>query len=121
MNYSTAKKIISNIKFGQTRNAARKKLGQGLSVKEIQLTADDLIQKFKDQNGKCFWSNINFDESYNKITRHPLAISVDRLNNDKGYIYDNVVLTLRVFNLGKGSYTGDFNFVIDHIKKCWGV
>ena len=119
MKFETAKKLISNIRFGQTRNAARKNKGQGLTVKDIDLTPDDLIKKFKDQNGKCHWSGIALDESYNYITRHPLAISVDRLENKKGYTFDNVALTLRVFNLGKASYTGDFSHVVQIIKESW--
>tara|TARA_B100000131_G_scaffold296416_1_gene314235 strand:- start:1293 stop:1664 length:372 start_codon:yes stop_codon:yes gene_type:complete len=119
MKLETAKKLISNIKFGQTRNAARKNKGQGLTVKDIDLTPYDLIKKFQDQDGKCHWSGIALDESYNYITRHPLAISVDRLENNKGYTFDNVALTLRVFNLGKASYTGDFSEVVEIIKESW--
>ncbi len=119
MKLETAKKLISNIRFGQTRNAARKNKGQGLTVKDIDLTPDDLIRKFQDQDGKCYWSGIALDESYNYITRHPLAISVDRLENKKGYTFDNVALTLRVFNLGKASYTGDFSEVVEIIKESW--
>ena len=119
MKLETAKKLISNIRFGQTRNAARKNKGQGLTVKDIELTPDDLIRKFQDQDGKCHWSDIVLDESYNYITRHPLAISVDRLENKKGYTFNNVALTLRVFNLGKASYTGDFSEVVQTIKESW--
>ena len=32
---------------------------------------------------------------------------------------DNVALTLRVFNIGKGSYKGDFPEVINHLKEQW--
>ena len=119
MKLETAKKLLSNIKFGQTRNAARKKTGQGLTVKDIELTAEDLIKIYSEQRGKCYWSNIGLDEQYNYITRHPLAISVDRLDNKKGYVYGNVALTLRVFNLGKASYTGDFKSVVNFIKESW--
>jgi hypothetical protein len=119
MNLATAKKLISNIKFGQTRNAARIKKGQGLTEKTIEITTDELIKKFVQQSGKCYWSKIPLDEKYNYITKHPLAISVDRLNNKEGYCFDNIALTLRVFNLGKASYKGDFNEVIEHIKEQW--
>ena len=43
-------KEMANIKFGQDRNAARKNKGQGLTVQEIELTPDDLIQKFSDHS-----------------------------------------------------------------------
>ena len=114
MNPTTANKILTNIKFGQSRIAAR-----GYTPKEITLTADDLIKKFVHQSGKCYWSKIPLDEKYNYISKHPLAISVDRLDNTIGYCYDNVALTLRVFNLGKGSYKGDFPEVINHLKEQW--
>lgn len=119
MNEETAKKLISNIKFGQTRNAARKSLGQGLRVQPIEVSDKDLIKKFYDQDGKCYWSGINLDENFNYIKRHPLAISVDRLDNQIGYIYDNLALTLRIFNLGKGSFSGDFAGVMKTIKQSW--
>ena len=76
-------------------------------------------KKFVQQSGKCYWSKIPLDEKYNYITKHPLAISVDRLDNTIGYCFDNVALTLRVFNLGKGSYKGDFPEVIEHLKEQW--
>ena len=121
MKKETVKRLMANIKFGQDRNAARKNKGQGLTVKEIELTPDDLIQKFSDQDGKCYWSGISLDESYNYISKHPLAISVDRLDNTIGYTFDNVALTLRVFNNGKKDYTGNFESVIKTIKESWRV
>jgi hypothetical protein len=36
-----------------------------------------------------------------------LAISVDRLNNDLGYSYENIVLVRRMFNLGRSSFPED--------------
>ena len=114
MNTTTANKLISNIKFGQTRIAAR-----GYTPKTIELTVDELLKKFVEQSGKCYWSKIPLDEKYNYISKHPLAISVDRLDNKMGYCFDNIALTLRVFNLGKGSYKGDFPEVIEHLKEQW--
>ncbi len=119
MKIKTAKKLMSNIKFGQTRNAARKDLGQGLRVQEIEVTADDIVNKFHEQGGLCYWSGIKMNEDFNYIKRHPLAISVDRLDNKLGYVYDNLALTLRVFNLGKGSFIGDFSLVIKQIRESW--
>ena len=103
MKEETAKKLMANIKFGQDRNAARKNKGQGLTVKKIELTPDDLIQKFSDQDGKCYWSGISLDESYNSISKHPLAISVDRLDNTIGYTFNNRDL-LNLALIHKGSH-----------------
>jgi len=115
MDIKTAKKILSNIKFGQTRNASRIKKGQGLREQKIELTPDDILKKFQEQDGKCYWSNLPLEEKYNYIKRHPRAISVDRLDNQVGYIYENISLTLRIFNLGRGSYYGNFREVMDYI------
>ena len=117
MELKTAKKILTNIKFGQRRNAARIEQGQGLTVQEIEISAQDIVDLCKKQKGKCHWSGLAFDEKYNYISKHPLAISLDRLNNKIGYVHGNVALTLRVFNLGRGSYFGDFEPIMKELKK----
>lgn len=117
MTKKTAKKILSNIKFGQTRNASRIKQGQGLREQAIELTPDDILRKFEEQDGKCHWSGLALDEQFNYLNRHPFAISVDRLDNQVGYTYENVALTLRIFNLGRGSYQGDFRAIMDCLQE----
>jgi hypothetical protein len=110
LSVKTAKKLLANVKWGQGRNKHRKSLGSsGLRVEEMQITSGDIIQQFNKQNGLCYYSGLPMNEEYNHISRHPFAISVERLDNKKGYVLDNIKLTRRLFNLGRGSYTGDFH------------
>ena len=70
--------------------------------RRIDITWEDLEAIFKEQMGKCYWFGIKLDptgifESYN-----PMAISADRIDDDKGYIERNVVICCRMANLGRG-------------------
>jgi hypothetical protein len=113
MNIKTCKKILKNISFSQTRNTSRVEKGQNLKVWSLKLTEEDILRKYEEQGGRCYWLGIRLNEKYNYEKKHPLAISVDRIDNSKGYEYDNIVLCLRVLNLGRGSYEGDFREIID--------
>ena len=109
----TAKKLVANVKWGQGRNKHRKSLGSsGLRVEDIEITNEDIIYLYDKQGGMCHYSGLPLKEEYNHIPRHPFAISVERLDNKKGYVLDNIKLTRRLFNLGRGSYAGDFNKVM---------
>ena len=58
------------------------------------------------------------DEKYNSISRHPFAISVERLDNNIGYTFDNIVLTRRIFNLGRSDFPeSEYNDVIRSLKE----
>lgn len=113
MNVTTAKELISNIKSAIRRN---KKTNRKVHVLDITYT--DLIELYEKQQGRCYWTGIRLDQSYNKINYHPLGISVDRLDNDKGYLKDNLVLTIRLLNLGKNQYDAENFFeIIDILRE----
>ena len=75
----------------------------------------DLDQKFIDdlwvkQEGKCAISGISFECFYKKSSagkRDPLRPSLDRINNDLGYIKGNVRFVLWIVNLGISNYGED--------------
>ena len=111
MNRKTAKKLMANVSYSQSRNRVNKR-----PVKEILLNEDILIKKYNEQNGKCYWSGLDLNEEYNYIKHHPFAISVERLDNSKGYTYENVVLTRRLFNLGRMAYPQeDFKNLVEEL------
>ena len=99
MHTKTAKKLMANVHYSQGRNKVSNR-----PVKEITITEQLLIKKFNEQDGKCFWSGLELDEQFNFIKHHPFAISVERLDNQKGYTYENIVLTRRLFNLGRMAF-----------------
>jgi hypothetical protein len=69
----------------------------------LEVTIDEiyLIKQFNKQNGKCYWTDfpINLYGVYEK--NNPLSPSLERLNEYDGYIPGNVVIALRLFNLGR--------------------
>ena len=83
----------------------------------VSIDADYLEQLFDQQGGKCYWLGIPLDPSRIFIKKHPLAMSVDRLDNKKGYVPGNVVIACRMINLGKLDYPSDkFEKIISEIK-----
>ena len=53
----------------------------------------------ENQNGLCYWFKIPLIPS-NKL-KHPQQPSLDRLDRNKGYTRDNVVLTCYSANIGR--------------------
>jgi len=51
------------------------------------------------QNGLCYWFKIPLTPSTGK--KHPQQPSLDRLDRNKGYTKDNVVLTCYAANIGR--------------------
>ena len=113
MMIQTAKKLLANVNYSQGRNRVSNR-----PVKEITITPDSLVEKFHKQNGKCYWSNLDLNEDFNYIKHHPFAISVERLDNSKGYTDENTVLTRRIFNLGRMAFPeSDFKDVINLLEQ----
>ena len=76
---------------------------------KIDITIDDLKDLWKIQKGKCYWLGIDMSLEDLFIPHSPFSVSVDRLNSDRGYHRNNIVLTTRFANRGRGSYD-DTNF-----------
>jgi hypothetical protein len=69
----------------------------------LDVTIDEiyLIKQFNNQNGKCYWTEFPINPQGVFESHNPLAPSLERLDDTKGYIPGNVVLALRLFNLGR--------------------
>lgn len=90
---------------------------------KLCLTEEDLVKIWNSQNGKCHYFDIELDmdllysNSPNYIPSHPLAPSVDRIDNSKDYTIDNVVICTRFANLGRCTFPYEkMKSVIDYLK-----
>ena len=113
MDLKLAKNMLGGIAYSQGRNKV-----SGRPVKEVTLTEQDLIEMYDNQEGKCYWSGLHLDASFNKIKHHPFAISPERLDNNLPYNKENVVLCRRMFNLGRMAFPEkDFGEAMNILKE----
>lgn len=83
---------------------------------ENNLTVDDINEMFEKQNGLCYWFKIPLIPSNQK--KHPQQPSLDRLDRNKGYTKDNVVLCCYSANIGRNE--NDLNVWEDFLKIIFG-
>jgi len=69
--------------------------------KDVEIDHLFLEKLFFEQNGRCAYLKTIIDPMDVFIPNHPLAPSVDRIDNSLGYIRDNVVIATRFANRGK--------------------
>jgi hypothetical protein len=80
---------------------------------KILISAIDLENKWHEQDGKCHWTGMEmdlgllFNDHEDHYPMHPLAPSVDKVNPEGNYEYDNIVLCVRMMNLGRSTYSFD--------------
>jgi len=88
-----------------------------LPQKEVLVDASDLRRMFIEQCGTCHWLQIPLNPYDIFVKSHPLAMSVDRLDNTKGYSEDNIVICSRLMNLGKSAADAElWESVIDRLE-----
>ena len=62
------------------------------------LTKDHILALWEEQGGMCFWSGLEMV----KVRTHPWKVSLDRLDNNKGYEPGNVCLATWFMNRARG-------------------
>jgi hypothetical protein len=94
------KKLMKNV-----RESSRSKGYTKRASLSVTITWEDLKKQFEKQDGRCFWSNVPIDPMSVFNIRSPMAMSVDRIDNKKGYTKRNICLTIRFVNLGRRDST----------------
>lgn len=84
-----------------------RKGNQSTKRHEVTITIEDLKRIYNEQDGKCYWLGIPMSLEDLFVSHSPFAPSVDRIDNQKGYHSDNIVLATRFANKGRGAYMGD--------------
>jgi RNase P subunit RPR2 len=79
--------------------------------KEFTLPKDWAFKKYEKQKGKCFYTKIEMTFGHGK-GRVWSNVSIDRINNDKGYTPENCVLCCLGFNLMKTNLPLDKLFIL---------
>lgn len=83
---------------------------------EVAIDEGYILDMWNQQDGKCYWSGLQMSPS--SINKYPFQPSIDRLDNSKGYIPNNVVLCCFSMNMGRNSIPKDtFEEFILEIKK----
>eukprot|EP00397_Hematodinium_sp_SG-2012_P046974 GEMP01053257.1.p1 GENE.GEMP01053257.1~~GEMP01053257.1.p1 ORF type:complete len:339 (+),score=19.92 GEMP01053257.1:383-1399(+) len=89
------------------KSSARKRVEKGREVAGIfVLTINDVVDVYKRQHGLCYYSGI-------KMLLEPCSdwmCSVERLDNNRGYVVDNVVLICAEFQTS--DYSGKAKFPV---------
>ena len=76
-----------------------------------------VLELYEKQNGKCFWFNVDLKPS--NEAKYPWQPSLDRLDREKGYTRDNVVLACYTANIGRNtSDEATFSLFVEDLKKA---
>ena len=103
-------KLLGKVKLCGSSSASRSR------IKKVSITKEDLEKQFSKQNEKCYWLGTPIDINHVFTTHNPLAPSVDRLDNDRDYEKDNIVICTQFANMGRGKCDKEtFRKIMDEI------
>lgn len=101
--------LWNNVKLSARHGAGGARISKlrGYGERDLTITLDEIKELWDNQQGRCHWLGIKMSLEDLEIKDSPFAPSVERLNNDLGYVQGNVVLASRFANRGRGAYNGD--------------
>lgn len=101
--------LWNNVKLSAKHGAGGARISKlrGHGERDLEINIDDIKDMWEKQKGLCYWLKIEMSLKDLAIKDSPFAPSVERLDNDLGYVPGNVVLASRFANRGRGAYNGD--------------
>lgn len=117
------KKLLANVKSTATVRPRRRTVNKNGTAKipyppmSVEITAEDLQKLFEHQGGRCAILGTVLNPQDLFIKRHPLAPSVDRLDNSQNYNVDNIQICSRFANFGKCAYPSEQMYeIVERIR-----
>jgi hypothetical protein len=80
-------------------SSTKYRIKNGRDMEAVTLTFQDIVQMFRDLRGRCVYSDITFTKD------GPWKMSLERIDNTRGYTRENVTLICKAFNAGDRSHT----------------
>jgi hypothetical protein len=112
INHNTKEFICRLLTSCKTNSNSRKfRVNRKDNSVEFTLTIDDIICKLKEQRGRCYYSNI-------PLVLHQSTdwqMSIERLDNSKGYNTDNIVIICLEFNNSAQWSKVKFDFFLSNV------
>jgi hypothetical protein len=108
------KKLLNKVILCGSAQASRSR------IKQVNITEQSLIDQWNKQNGKCYWLDIPMciDDVY--TSNNPFSPSVDRLDNNKDYDVDNIVICTGFANMGRGRVNEKvFRLFVEYLKNFY--
>lgn len=69
----------------------------------FDLTPQDIVEMWSDQSGLCYWFHVPMQWRDDVGPRNPMIPTIDRTDNNRGYVRSNCVLACWGANAAKGA------------------
>lgn len=100
------------------RSAKAKKYSRKFSA-ELDVSIDQkwVQEQLSKQGFRCYWTGVPFDMDLSRRDTNPRSPSLDRLDNNRGYTPDNVIICMWCVNRMRGATSvAEFSEIIHQIK-----
>ena len=111
INSSTNRRRMN--KSGSSVGGAAGEKSKDWMPSKLLIDKNDLKEIWENQGGRCYWFNIPLDlnllykDHPEWYPKHPLAPSVDKINDKLDYTKNNIVICCRFANFGRNVYPFD--------------
>lgn len=110
MDKSTLQRTLE-VRLNDAYNSTKKRQAKGSCLDPVTVTIDELVELYHKQDGRCAALGIKLTPVEKKAGRYICnrwtTLSLDRIDNSKGYSIDNIRLTCWAANGMRGTLAID--------------